>query len=73
MRTTIDIDKGLLKDAQEALGAASASKAVNIALREVVRRKRLEEVRSRMGKGDFALDWREMEEIEMQEYREQLG
>ncbi len=73
MRTTLNIDNDLLRDAQEALGEGSASKAVNIALREVVRRKRLAELRTRIGKGDFVLDWREIEEIEMQEYREQLG
>jgi Arc/MetJ family transcription regulator len=71
MRTTLDIDKELLKEAQEALAVASASKAVNFALREVVRRKRLQELRGRIGKGDFAtIDWRGLEKIELQEYRE---
>jgi Arc/MetJ family transcription regulator len=73
MRTTLDIDKELLKEAQKALDESNASKAVNFALSEVVRRKRLQDLRSRIGKGDFAMDWREMEEIEMREYREQFG
>ena len=73
MRTTLNIDKELLKEAQEALDESNASRTVNYALGEVVRRKKLEELRSRMGKGDFGMDWREMEEIELQEYREQLG
>ncbi|HEY7269847.1 MAG TPA: type II toxin-antitoxin system VapB family antitoxin [Dehalococcoidia bacterium] len=73
MRTTLDIDKQLLRAAQDALDESSASKAVNFALSEVVRRSKLEELKSRIGKGDFTMDWREMEEIEMREYREQFG
>ena len=73
MRTTVDVDDKLLAEAERMLGEKSPSKTVNFALRELVRRRKLEELRSWMGRGDLIDNWREMEELELKEMREQLG
>jgi Arc/MetJ family transcription regulator len=70
MRTTLDVDEKLLDQAEKILGEKSPSKAVNFALKELVRRWKLQELRSWIGRGD---NWREMEELELQEMRGQLG
>jgi Arc/MetJ family transcription regulator len=73
MRTTVDVDDKLLAEAEEILGEKSPSKAVNFALRELVRRRKLDRLRSWIGRGDLIDNWREMEELELEEMREQLG
>jgi Arc/MetJ family transcription regulator len=73
MRTTLDVDEKLLDQAEKILGEKSPSKAVNFALKELVRRRKLQELRSWIGRGDLVDNWREMEELELQEMREQLG
>jgi Arc/MetJ family transcription regulator len=73
MRTTVDVDDKLLEEAEKILGEKSPSKAVNFALRELVRRRKLEELRSWIGRGDLMDNWREMEELELREMRDQLG
>lgn len=40
MRTTLDLDRTLLEEAKEALGAASFTEAIETALREAVARTR---------------------------------
>ena len=73
MRTTVDVDDKLLAEAETMLGEKSPSKTVNFALRELVRRRKLEKLRSWIGRGDLIDNWREMEELELKEMREQLG
>ena len=73
MRTTLDIDKDLLAEAAKVAGEKSLSAAVNKALAEYVRRRKLDELRSFIGGKHFIDNWREMEELELQEYREQFG
>ena len=72
MRTTLDIDKKLLAEAEKLLGETSPSKVVNLALSELVRRQKLKELRSWIGRGDLIDNWRELEELELKEMREQL-
>ena len=73
MRTTIDIDPELLAEAEKITGEMSPSKAVNAALRELVRRQKLRELRDMLGTMDWEDNWRELEELEMEELRKQLG
>jgi Arc/MetJ family transcription regulator len=49
MRTTLDLPAELLDEAQHALGFKSKTDTVVLALRELVRRRRLEELKSLMG------------------------
>ena len=72
MRTTVDIDEKLLTEAERITGETSPSKAVNAALRELVRREKLRELREMIGKGGLVDNWRELEELELKEMREQL-
>jgi Arc/MetJ family transcription regulator len=72
MRTTVDIDEKLLAEAERITGETSPSKAVNAALRELVRRQKLRELRDLIGKGGLIDNWRELEELELKETQEQL-
>jgi Arc/MetJ family transcription regulator len=51
MRITLDLPDGLLEEARAALGMKSRTDTVVLALRELVRRRRLEELKSLMGRG----------------------
>jgi Arc/MetJ family transcription regulator len=55
-RATVTVDDSLLVQAQEALGTATKSETVRIALEEVVRRRRLEEVLEHQGRIELDLD-----------------
>jgi Arc/MetJ family transcription regulator len=61
VRTTIDIDPALLEKAEEIMGEKSPSKAVNKALAEYVRRRRIAELRASLGTWTLNLDdWYEV-------------
>jgi Arc/MetJ family transcription regulator len=49
MRTTLDIPAPLLDEAQRVLGFKSKTDTVVVSLRELVRRRRIEELKSMMG------------------------
>ncbi|HEY0782988.1 MAG TPA: type II toxin-antitoxin system VapB family antitoxin [Thermoanaerobaculia bacterium] len=49
MRTTLDIPEELLEEAREALGAKSNADAVILSVQDVVRRKRVEELKDLFG------------------------
>ena len=56
MRTTLDLPDNLVDEARSVLGYTSKTDTVVFALREVVRRGRLDELKSLMGKIDFEFD-----------------
>ena len=56
MRTTLDLPEALVEEARSALGYTSKTDTVVFALREVVRRSRLYELKTLMGKVDFDVD-----------------
>jgi Arc/MetJ family transcription regulator len=49
MRTTLDLPEELLEEARTALGFKSKTDTIVLALRELVRRQRLEELKALMG------------------------
>ena len=64
MRTTLDIDAELLQKAMEATGASSKKKAVEIAIRELLRAKNREELCELIGNYDgFALTLRTLKKM----------
>ena len=65
MRTTLNIDEKLLDDVLEATGEKTKSKAVNRALGDYIRRVKIAELRAMAGKIDIVDNWRELEEIEL--------
>jgi hypothetical protein len=49
MRTTLDLPEGLLEEARSALGFKSKTDTIVLALRDLVRRQRLAELKALMG------------------------
>jgi Arc/MetJ family transcription regulator len=62
MRSTLDLPDELIETARTALGFKSKTDTVVFALREVIRRSRIEELKSLMGKVTFEFDPLEMRE-----------
>lgn len=56
MRTTLDLPVHLVEQARDALGFRSKTDTVVFALREVVRRGRLDDLKSLMGRVAFEFD-----------------
>jgi len=56
MRTTLDLPEGLVDEARELMGFTSKTETIIHALREVVRRKRVEELKGMFGAVNINLD-----------------
>lgn len=56
MRTTLELPDGLIDEAREAAGMTSKTDTVVYALSEVVRRKRIEELKGMFGKVNIDID-----------------
>lgn len=56
MRTTLDLPDNLVEDARAALGFKSKTDTVTHALKEVIRRKQIEELKSMFGKVKIDID-----------------
>lgn len=67
MRTTLTVEDGLLDDALRITGERSRSKAVNMALAEWVRLRRLRELRKLRGTIEFQYPIDELRALEVAE------
>ena len=67
MRTTLDVDRKLLDEVVEVTGERSKSAAVNRALLDYIRRKRVDELREIAGSIDLVNNLRELEALELKE------
>ena len=56
MRTTLDLPADLIENARRSLGFKSKTDPVVFALREVVRRSRLDDLKALMGRVTFEFD-----------------
>jgi Arc/MetJ family transcription regulator len=56
MRTTLDIPEPLIEEARRLLGFKSKTDTVVLSLRELIRRKRLEELKDLLGKVRLEVD-----------------
>ncbi len=56
MRTTLDLPAGLLDEAQRLLGFKSKTDTVVLSLRELIRRKRIDELRDLLGSVTLDVD-----------------
>jgi Arc/MetJ family transcription regulator len=56
MRTTLDLPEGLLESARKALGFKSKSDTIVVALRELVRRRRLDGLKALLGRVELNVD-----------------
>lgn len=64
MRTTVDIKEGLLEELVKLTGEKSKNKALNKAIEEYVRRRRIEELRAMLGTIDLVDNWYELRHME---------
>lgn len=64
MRTTLDVDEKLLAEVVKATRANSKSKAVNKALDEYIRRRKIDELRAMLGTVDLVDNWYELRHME---------
>lgn len=56
MRMTLDIPEPLIEEARRLLGTESESDAVILSLQDLIRRKRIEELKSLFGSIDLQID-----------------
>ena len=56
MRTTLDIPEPLLEEARRVLGFKSKTDTVVLSLQELIRRRRIEELKSMMGAVKLEID-----------------
>ena len=56
MRTTLDLPEDLLDSARRALGFKSKTDTIIVALRELVRRHRIEELKGLLGRVELDVD-----------------
>ena len=56
MRTTLDIPEGLLEEAQKLTGFKSKTDIVILSLQELIRQRRVDELKSLAGKIDLRID-----------------
>lgn len=70
MRATLNIPDDLVRQAQEAIGAKTKTEAIVFALKELVRKKKIEELLSLRGKVQIDYDWEAEEARELEAQRE---
>lgn len=63
MRRTLDIPDDLLEDAQKLSGLKTKKEVVVAALEHFVRRRRIDRLRARIGKGNFNLTYDDLREM----------
>ncbi|HLA79318.1 MAG TPA: type II toxin-antitoxin system VapB family antitoxin [Vicinamibacteria bacterium] len=56
MRTTLDIPEPLMEEARQLLGFKSKTDTVVLSLQELIRRKRIEELKAMMGQVRLEID-----------------
>jgi hypothetical protein len=56
MRTTLDLPVGLVEEARSVLGFKSKTDTVVLALREIVRRRRIDELKDLLGRVELDVD-----------------
>ena len=56
MRTTLDLPEGLVEEARDAIGFKSKTDTVTFALKEIIRRKRVGELKDWITKIEFDFD-----------------
>jgi Arc/MetJ family transcription regulator len=71
MRTTLDLDENLVKELMAVTKAKTKTAAIHLAIREFIRRRRLEGLKALSGKIRLDLDWRELEEVERKDQERQ--
>jgi len=63
MKTTVEIDDNLIREAMKALRVKTKREAIETGLREIVRRKNLAALRKELGTFDLDVDLDELERL----------
>lgn len=70
MRTTLNLDEELIEELMKVTEAKTKVEAVNLAISEFIRRKKLAGLLALEGKVQLDLDWRDLEERELKAQEE---
>jgi len=70
MRATLNIPDGLIEEVQKITGARTKTEAIVISLKEVIRKKRIENLLAMRGKVEIEDVSEEMEKLELKEMEE---
>jgi Arc/MetJ family transcription regulator len=69
MRTTLDLPEGLVEEARDAIGFKSKTDTVTFALKEIIRRKRVGELKDWITRIEFDFDPTRIREMDRQRVR----
>ena len=70
MRTTINIQDDLMDALLAHTKAKTKTKAIELAIKDYIEKKSIEDLISLSGKINVDLDWQKEEEVELNEYRD---
>ncbi len=62
-RTTLEIDEALLEAAMQLSGARTKTEAIELALRELIRKREREQLKAELGSFDLDLDLKELRRL----------
>ncbi len=65
MRTTLDLSEKLIRELMNVTGAQTKTDAIHQAAAELIRRKKLDQLKSLSGAIHLDLDWKSLEEAEI--------
>jgi len=67
MRTTLNISDALIEELMSVTDTKTKTKAIEAAIREYVRRRKIRKLKSLSGKIDLVDNWQELRESELEE------
>jgi Arc/MetJ family transcription regulator len=67
MRTTLDLDEKLIRQLMNVTAAKTKTDAIHQAAAELIRRKKLDQLKSLSGTIHLDLDWKRLEAVELQQ------
>jgi len=65
MRTTLDLNEQLIAELMKATAAKTKTEAIHLAAQEVIRRKKLDQLKGLSGTIRLDLDWKALERAEL--------
>lgn len=65
MRTTLDLNEKLIRELMDVTAAKTKTEAIHQAATELIRRKKLNQLKALSGTIHLNLDWKELEEAEI--------
>lgn len=65
MRTTLDLNEKLIQELMDVTSAKTKTDAIHQAASELIRRKKLDQLKSLSGKIHLDLDWKKLEHTEL--------